>query len=294
MNNPYDYTISRPDYFKQLAVKDVLFLHYICPQAEPYLYLYTHFNQISFTLAGNKIFHRGSKSWSMTDNISFFAKKGAWKQENGTAGWEILCFYFSDSYLQHFLVENGQHLPLKNLPEVSKDIFIEIEINDTTRAFFYSILPYFSQQPPPSENLLELKFKELLLNILSNPSNKSLLAYIKSLNGQFKPRLEEIMEANFMFNLSLKEYARIAQRSLATFKRDFEICYHISPGKWLTQKRLEYAKYLLDTSNLNINEIAYDSGFENVTHFSRVFKEKYGVAPLPYRKQSNALIPELV
>jgi len=290
MNNTYDYSVSRPDYFKQLAVKDVLFLHYICPQVEPYLYLYTHFNQISFTLAGNKIFHRGAKSWYMTDNVSIFAKKGAWKQENGTTGWEILSFYFDDSYLKGFLKENGKNLPLVNLPENSKDIFIEIDINDTTRAFFYSILPYFSQQPPPSEHLLELKFKELLFNILSNPANKNLLAYINSISTRYKPHLEEIMDANFMFNLSLKEFARITQRSLATFKRDFEASYHIPPGKWLSQKRLDHAKYLLDTSKQNISEIAYDSGFESVTHFSRMFKGRFGLSPFHYRKHNDSLI----
>ncbi|CAN5630895.1 N/A [soil metagenome] len=290
MNNTYDYSVSHPDYFKQLAVKDILFLHYICPQVEPFLYLYTHYNQISFTLSGNKVFHRGARSWHMTDDISIFAKKGAWKQENGTTGWEILSFYFADSYLQRFLKENGQNLPLFNLPEPSKDIFIEINLSDTTRAFFYSILPYFSQQPPPSENLLDLKFKELLFNILSNPANKSLLAYINSLSAHHKPPLEEIMEANFMFNLSLTDLARIAQRSLATFKRDFIEAYKTTPGKWLAQKRLDYAKHLLDTSKKNVNEVAYDSGFVNATHFSRVFKEKFGLAPLQYRRRNASAI----
>ena len=51
-----------------------------------------------------------------------------------------------------------------------------------------------------------------------------------------------------MFNLSVDEFARIAQRSVATFKREFSEYYHTTPGKWLTQKRLEYAKILLDTS----------------------------------------------
>jgi len=83
----------------------------------------------------------------------------------------------------------------------------------------------------------------------------------------------------------MAEFARIAQRSLAVFKRDFNEIYHSSPGKWLLQKRIEYAKHLLDSSKKNVNEIAYDSGFENATHFSRVFKEKFGLSPLQYRKE---------
>lgn len=100
-----------------------------------------------------------------------------------------------------------------------------------------------------------------------------------------KPYLDEIMELNYTFNLSLAEFAMIAQRSIATFKREFKENYNTTPGKWLTQKRLEHAKLLLNTSKKNVNEIAYDSGFENATHFSRVFKEKFGFSPLQYRKQ---------
>ena len=43
-------------------------------------------------------------------------------------------------------------------------------------------------------------------------------------------------------------------------------------------------KCLLNTSKLNISEIAFDSGFENVSHFSRIFKKKYNCSPLQYRK----------
>ncbi|MEP7317672.1 MAG: AraC family transcriptional regulator [Panacibacter sp.] len=291
MNNTYNYFVSHPDEFKQLVVKDVLFLHYICPQAEKYMYLNSHLNQIGFTLAGDKTIHVGEKAWIMTQESSIFVKKTAWKQELGTTGWEILSFYFPDNYLKFFFKEYREQLPLKNLPAIPSDMLIKIEVDAVTRAFFYGIIPYFNQRDPPPEDLLELKFKELLFHILSNPNNAEVLAYINSMMGNSKPPLDEIMEANFNFNLTLEEYARIAQRSLATFKRDFEELYHSSPGKWLKTRRLKYAKHLLDTSKMNINEIACDSGFENATHFIRVFKEEFGMAPLQLRKQLKVMMP---
>jgi AraC-like DNA-binding protein len=101
-----------------------------------------------------------------------------------------------------------------------------------------------------------------------------------------KPPLPDIMEANYMFNLSLEEYSKIAHRSLASFKREFTELFKTTPGKWLTQKRLHYAHLLLRTSKKHVNEIAYESGFENSTHFSRLFKEKFGTAPLQFRKEN--------
>jgi AraC-like DNA-binding protein len=287
MINTYDFQVEHPEVFSQLAAKDKLFLHYKCPQESKYLYLYNHFNQIAFTLQGIKILHLGDQRWCMTERTTHFARKGAWKQENADLQWELLAFYFPDEFLCGFYHENRQLFQSKTLPAPTAGTFIMLDLNDATRAFFYSVLPYFSQHPSPTESLLELKFKELFFHILTNPENKSFLAYIKYLSDYQKPHLHDIMEANFYFNLSITEYARIAQRSVSAFKRDFDEYYHTPPGKWLLQKRLNYAKLLLDTSKKNINAIADDSGFESVTHFSRVFKERFGSSPLQYRKKNQ-------
>lgn len=293
MNNTYDFKVTRPDIIKQLAVKDMLFAYYKCPQVEKVMHVLTHYNEIAFTLSGKKILHHREKSWALTDNTSVFIRRTAYKLEKyDFEGWEILAFCFQDDYLRQVFREYRQYLPLKNLPTPPPDMLIEINVNEATRAFFYGMVPYFSQEIPPSENLLELKFKELLFNIFSDPANADLLAYVNSIDDQYKTPLWQVMEANYTFNLAIEEFARIAQRSVTAFKREFHECYHTTPGKWLTQKRLEYAKYLLDTSKKNVSEIADDSGFENLTHFSRIFKEKYGLSPVYYRKNTNNAISQ--
>lgn len=288
MINTYDFQVEHPEMFSQLAVKDLLFLYYKCPQEEKKINLYAHFNKIIFVIEGKKMIHHREKSWLLTNETAVFIKKAAYNQERfWEIDWEVLCFYCPDSYLRQVFKEYRLHLPLKEIPAPSRDMLLEINVNEITRAFFYSIIPYFRQKPPPSEDLLVLKFKELIFSIFSNPANASLLTYVNNISDQHRPPLPEIMEANFTFNLSLAEFARLSQRSLATFKREFSSTYHTTPGKWLTQKRLEYAQHLLNTSHKNITEIATDSGFESVAHFSRVFKEKFRSSPLQYRKQNH-------
>ncbi len=288
MINTYDLKISQPNNFKQLAVKDMLFVYYRCPQVEKQLKLFTHFNEIAFTLSGKKTIYQGGKSWVLTENKSLFFRKAAYKQElDETSGWEVLAFYFKDDFLRKVFREYKFHLPLKNLPDPPKEMFIEIKVNETARAFFFSILPYFNQKSPPPKSLLELKFKELLFTILSDPSNTDLLAYVNSIQDQYKTPLWEVMEANYTFNLTIDQFAKMAERSTATFKREFREYYHTTPGKWLKQKRLEHAKLMIETSNSPVSEIAYDSGFENLSHFSRAFKENYGLTPSAYRKKGN-------
>lgn len=287
MNNTYDFRVARPDIIKQLTVKDILMAYYKCPQVDKIVHVFSHYNEIVFTLSGKKTMHHREKSWTLTDNTSLFIRSAAYKAIKDFEGWEVLAFCFQDDFLRQVFREYRQYLPLKNLPPPPSDMLIEIGVNETTRAFFYGMVPYFSQKIPPSENLLELKFKELLFNIFSDPANANLLAYINSIDDQYKTPLWQVMEANYTFNLAIEEFARIAQRSVATFKREFHEYYQTTPGKWLTQKRLEYAKYLLGTSKKNVSEIADESGFENLTHFSRVFKEKYSLSPLQYRKKDT-------
>ena len=293
MNNTYDFRVARTDIIKQLTVKDILIAYYKCPQVDKILHVFSHYNEIAFTLSGKKTMHHREKSWTLTDNTSLFIRRTAYKAENyDFEGWEVLAFCFQDDFLRQVFREYRQYLPLKNLPPPPSDMLIEINVNETTRAFFYGMVPYFSQKIPPSESLLELKFKELLFNIFSDLANADLLAYINSIDDQYKTPLWQVMEANYMFNLAIEEFARIAQRSVTAFKREFHEYYHTTPGKWLTQQRLEYAKYLLDTSKKNVSEIVDESGFENVSHFSRIFKEKYGFSPIYYRKKTNDTIPK--
>jgi AraC-like DNA-binding protein len=57
------------------------------------------------------------------------------------------------------------------------------------------------------------------------------------------------------------------------------------------QKRLEYSAVLLKNSALNISQVAFDSGFEDLSHFSRAFKEKFGASPVSYRKNMYGRAP---
>jgi pimeloyl-ACP methyl ester carboxylesterase/AraC-like DNA-binding protein len=95
--------------------------------------------------------------------------------------------------------------------------------------------------------------------------------------------LEKIMSENYLYNLKVEEFAKLCGRSLSAFKRDFRKVFKTTPSKWIKNKRLEYAKTLLIESNLNINEICYDSGFVNASHFIKSFKEQYKISPHQFR-----------
>jgi AraC-like DNA-binding protein len=93
------------------------------------------------------------------------------------------------------------------------------------------------------------------------------------------------MENNYSYNLSIEAYAKLTNRSISSFKRDFQSIYKTTPGRWLIEKKLIHAKKLLMQTNESIASIAFDSGFENTAHFSRLFKQKSGITPMEFRKK---------
>ncbi len=290
MINVYDFLLKQGEEYKKLAFKDLLFVYYQCPQVERYARIYTHFNYIVYAIQGKKIYHMPGRSHILSEGAGAFVKKGGYHQERFLdLDWVVIAFFMPDDFMKLFIREHRTLLPVKNIQKEPVDIFTPIHINAVTKSFFEGMLPYFMQNPKPPERIIELKFNELLLNILSDPDNSNVLQYFINLCDTQKPLLREVMEENFMHNLSLEAYARIAQRSLASFKREFAEIFKLPPGKWLTEKRLQYAALLLNSTQKNISEIAVDSGFESASHFSRIFREKYGAAPLQYRRQDTAV-----
>lgn len=280
----YNTVRNTPEYFKPIYCGELLFTRYDCPQTERFQDLYCEHNQIVYVISGKRVFYLPGETIDMTEGKCILSRKGAWIAEKEPGqGWCVLVFFIPDDFLRDFFKENRTLLPKKAKGASPAPQIFNLHVNEITKGFFHSMIPYFGQVPPAPEKLVEMKFRELLLNLFINERNTAAVDWLGELSDSSRVSLQRIMDANFTFNLSLDEFARIAGRSLATFKREFKEVYHTTPGKWLMAKRLGFAGLLLDTTQKNINEIAWESGFENAAHFSKQFKEKFGVPPSEYR-----------
>ncbi|PTR00020.1 AraC-like DNA-binding protein [Mucilaginibacter yixingensis] len=153
---------------------------------------------------------------------------------------------------------------------------LKLESNPHFKAFINSLLPYLETEAPDPE-LMEHKVTEALMLLLkTNPELKNTLF---DFSEPGKIDLEAFMNRNFHFNVGLNRFAYLTGRSLATFKRDFEKAFHTSPSKWLQQRRLREAHYLIKEKGAAPSTIYMDLGFEDLSHFSFAFKKMYGVAP---------------
>jgi AraC-like DNA-binding protein len=75
--------------------------------------------------------------------------------------------------------------------------------------------------------------------------------------------------------------------SLSSFKVAFREYFNSTPAAWLRQRRLDLSVHKLTSSDLPVGEVAFECGFEDPSHFIRVFKKKFGMTPLQYRVESQ-------
>jgi AraC family transcriptional regulator, exoenzyme S synthesis regulatory protein ExsA len=293
--NYYEQVKSRPAIYRQLTCRELLFVHYKCPMEVRRDALWSQQNYIQYILSGKKAFHTPNRSWVMKAGDAFFVKKGATIVEKFFE--ELLCiitFFIPDAYLRSFVHESYSREVFSPLPKFKNELLIPLRVNSIMIAYFDSLIPYFYSETKPSEDLLELKFRELLMNILDNPENLDLKNYLLQLHSLEYDAFRQVMEANCLYNLSLEDYAKLLNMSLSSFKRHFISVYHAAPGQWLREQKLNHAYKLLVSTDKPVTDISFDSGFENSTHFSHLFKKRFGLSPMKYRnKLKPHKLPEI-
>jgi AraC-like DNA-binding protein len=177
--------------------------------------------------------------------------------------------FFSQSHLQKYFSTN-------TTTEHSDKLLITKHLNKhpLLTSLFNSILPYYELPEDLSEDLTELKLTEAIT--ILRKIDKSSEAILGDFGEPGKIDIADFMQKNYAFNISIERFAYLTGRSLATFKRDFQKVFGIPPKKWLHQKRLEQAHFLIAQKKQKPSDVYLEVGFENLSHFSFAFKQAFG------------------
>jgi AraC-like DNA-binding protein len=270
--------------YNKFEIEGLLFAEYKCPLEEKFVDVWSHIDYLVYVVTGKKTWHTTQGSFLAEAGQSIYFKKGAAIVEQFfNEEFCLLVFFVPDNFIRRVVEEYALEFAKSKAGIPANEVVFRVNNDVGLNTFYQSILSYFSGKEQPSEALLKLKLKELILSILVSRSNLTLSNYFQAICRNQAPSVSEVMESNFRHNLSLENYAELCNRSLSSFKRDFQKLYQESPGRWLINKRLEYSVALLKTNTFSISQIAFESGFENVSHFNRAFKTKFGLSPTQYR-----------
>lgn len=111
----------------------------------------------------------------------------------------------------------------------------------------------------------------------------------KTLQENFRQFTKYPTEENFPL-LSLQQIAESLNISESTMLKIFKKVYSVCPKYYLDRLRYNESKKLLHQPGLSIGEIGEIVGYQNVSHFSRQFKNWNGQSPKQYRQEINEII----
>jgi AraC-like DNA-binding protein len=241
---------------------------------------------VSFILSGQKEFYGGTDATRVNDHEGIFIPGGnavMAEHKFGAAQYGSLVIFFPTKMAKDFIaghfpgrVINGSSHP-ESFFKLTKTPYITNYIN--------GLLLLIDKRIAVPKELLQHKLDELFL-ILAHSCPAAFLAAFRSGPPVSEDRLKQTVENNLLNNLTLTELAFLCNRSLASFKRDFEKAYGISPGKYIRERKLDIARRELMNGDAP-NKLYLQLGYDNVSNFAGAFKKRFGQTPKIYRLQQK-------
>jgi len=102
-------------------------------------------------------------------------------------------------------------------------------------------------------------------------------------------RARDFINSHHTDDLSLADVAHAVNTSTFYFCKSFKKATGLHFTDYLSRVRIEKAKNLLLNPNARVSEVAYEAGFQSLTHFNRVFRKLVGQSPSDYRAKTNDL-----
>lgn len=236
-----------------------------------------------FVLEGTNTLTHGKQSYTVRKNEMVLLKKAIavkYEQQGNSDNDNIydgLMFCLCDAFVKEFLITADIQI-LRPQEEITTTVN---PMSARLIAFAHSLKPYFNDSSAVNPGLLRLKIMELLYNVAE--CSRNIFRQMVQIRQPARIDIRRVMEQNYATPATLPELAYLTGRSLSGFKRDFKKIYNMAPAQWIRDRRLEKAGEMLLNTALPVSDICYATGFENVSHFSRIFKAHYGQSPTDYR-----------
>lgn len=251
-------------------MKDTSYMHFVSKEISPEQFVAEH--TFVYIIKGLMHTYDGSKHDTLKAGEGVIARKNRlarYNKEKVEGELEKVFVFFDEPFLKRF---QEQFKP-RITTFTSTETLIRVEKIDCLPSYIDSLLPHYNRLVI-AEPFTDVKRQELLLILLQ--AQPELAGLLFDYGIPEKINIEEYMNRNFRFNVSVERFAFLTGRSLSAFKRDFKDTFGETPSRWLVQKRLQEAYFLIEKKKQKPSDIYLELGFETLQHFSFAFKKEFG------------------
>ena len=192
---------------------------------------------------------------------------------------EFINFAFSKETLYAMIDFMGKGYPFKTLMTAEYPPVVSLP-PDEKEHLAYSLIELYQDA---DQDVVKLKARTLLVHVFTRFFHN-----YKEQNREIPSWLAityEKMKQPQNFTAGAKQMYLLSGKSREHLTRCMKQYYHTTPTVYVSELRLAHAANLLLVSNLNVTDICYECGFENLSWFYKVFSAKYGVTPTEYRRR---------
>jgi AraC-like DNA-binding protein len=255
---------------------------YIGPEISPEQFIPEHF--FLFLAKGTMHGYDGSTNYTLKSGEYCIVRKNRlvrYNKQKENDEFEKVVIIFDEAFLKKFQEKHPS--PISKLkPE---EAFLLLNDNKLIPDFICSLTPYYNAAGKIDEAFIDVKREELLVILLR--AQPELVNVFFDFGMPEKINIEVFMNRNYRFNVSVKRFAYLTGRSLSAFKRDFKEIFNEAPNRWLIQKRLQEAHFLIDNECKKPSKIYLELGFEDLSHFSFAFKKLFGYTATELAERKN-------
>lgn len=178
--------------------------------------------------------------------------------------------------------DDGEHQDITHFRAKLQRLGVDIESDDNLRELY-------EKTKIISRSRYEAILK--LLEIFASQLSSVMAEKVIQQNEGEPPRIRKakrFIQEHIDQDITLSEVASSVNWSAYYFSRMFKKTTGFNFVDYLARVRIERAKHMLLNPHLNVSEIAYEVGFQSITHFNRVFRKLTGNSPTDFRKEHLA------
>lgn len=177
-----------------------------------------------------------------------------------------------------FEIEGGNLQPLFNR---------KLRLSQPAVTLLQQMLREQERMAPYADDMIAAQLTQLLLTTLRQqdlPAQKIKASNSLNSENEIIRRAQQYIGARIREKLTVPHVARMVDVSPSYMTALFHKNLQISPGEYIRRIKIQESKQMIREGNMNFTEIAAALHYSTVHHFSRQFKEKFGITPTEYAK----------